>query len=154
MGEICLYKVDRVMPSSLQRSPTLVRGYPWSHREPQLSWRHLGPAASLSTPSACGGKPCAGALGNQIALELGERGEYAEDQLACRRSCVDRRTLTSQNPQTHPSACKVMHDVDEVPQIAAKAIELPDDQRVALPKRLQARSESGPVVSFPEAVSL
>jgi hypothetical protein len=119
------------------------------HRKPQLSWCHLGPSAPFPTPCARGGKPCAGALGNQVALELSERGKYAEDQLSCRRSCVDSRSLTRQNPQTNTSECKVMHHIHEVSKAASQPIELPDHQRVALPKRPQACSESGSVILLP-----
>ena len=39
-----------------------------------------------------------------------------------------------------------MHRVDQVPQVAAEAVELPDDQRIALAQRLQAGGQAGPVV--------
>ena len=39
-----------------------------------------------------------------------------------------------------------MHDVDKVPETATQAIQLPDDERVALSEGLQARSKSGSVV--------
>ena len=39
----------------------------------------------------------AGAFGDKVALKLGKRGKNAENELACRRSCVDSRTLTRQN---------------------------------------------------------
>jgi hypothetical protein len=39
-----------------------------------------------------------------------------------------------------------VYDVHEVPETAAKTIQLPDDKGVALPERLQASSEARSVV--------
>ncbi len=43
---------------------------------------------------------------------------------------------------------QVVHRVDQVPQVAAQAVELPDDQRVPVAQRLQASGETGPVVTL------
>jgi len=41
-----------------------------------------------------------------------------------------------------------VHRVDQVPQVPAQAVELPDDQRVPLAERLQAGGEAGAVVTL------
>jgi len=52
------------------------------HREPQLRGRHLR-LAPADAPARTGGREAgARALGDELALELGERGEDAEDELA------------------------------------------------------------------------
>lgn len=43
---------------------------------------------------------------------------------------------------------EVLDQVDEVAQIATEAIELPDDDHVSLPRRLEARGEPRPVLSL------
>src|SRR6476660_5050613 len=120
-----------------------------SHSKPQLSRRHLWSAASLSTARARCGKTCARAFRDEVALELGERCKDAKDELARRGSRVDSGTLASQDPQTDTSGRKIMHNVHEMPQIAAKAVELPHDKGVTISERLQARSQSRPIVLLP-----
>jgi hypothetical protein len=40
-----------------------------------------------------------------------------------------------------------MHQVDQVAQVAAQTIQLPDDQSVALPQRFAASGKAGAVIS-------
>jgi hypothetical protein len=42
-----------------------------------------------------------------------------------------------------------MDGVDEVTEVAAKAIELPNNQRVAFAQRLEAGLQAGPIVLLP-----
>ena len=48
---------------------------------------------------------------------------------------------------------EVMDGVDEVTEVAAKAIELPNNQRVAFAQRLEAGLQAGPIVLLPDARS-
>jgi len=63
------------------------------HGKPELRRCHLRLASADATARAGGGEAGAGALGDELALELGEGGEDAEDELAGGRRRVDRRAL-------------------------------------------------------------
>ena len=102
----------------------------------------------MPSPGAGGGQAGLGALDDQLALELGERGEDAEDQLARRRGRVDRRPLAGQDPQARAAARELVDRVDEVAQVAPEPVELPRHQHVALPQRLEAGGEPRPVVAL------
>jgi hypothetical protein len=86
------------------------------------------------------------ALADQLALELGEGGEDAEHQLAGGGRRVDRRTLPGQHAQSDGARIEIMHDVDQVAQVAAEAIEFPNNDRVAGAHRLETCVETGAVV--------
>jgi hypothetical protein len=61
------------------------------HSEPELRCRHLWLAAPDASTCAGGRKAGSRALGDELALELGERGEDAEHEFAGGRRRVDRR---------------------------------------------------------------
>src|SRR6202040_1441246 len=96
-------------------------------------------ARADASPGAC-------ALGDQLALEFGERGEDAEDELAGRRRRIDRRALAGQDAQADSAGGEVMHGVDQVAEIAPEPIELPHHERVAFAQRLTPSGEAGPLV--------
>ena len=82
---------------------------------------------------------------DQLPLELGQRREDAEHEAAGRGGGVDLRTLVGEHPQAHAAGRQVLHQMGEV---AAQAVELPDDEHVALPQSAQAAVESPrPVVA-------
>ena len=95
-----------------------------------------------------GGQAGLGALDDQLALELGERGEDAEDQLAGGGRRVDRRALAGQDLEPDAALGELVDQVDEVAQVAAEPVELPGDQDIALAQRLEAGGEPGPVVAL------
>ena len=51
-------------------------------------------------------------------------------------------------PQAHAAGGQVLHGVDEMGEVATQAVELPDDEHVALPQGAQAAVESRPVVAY------
>ena len=116
------------------------------HREPEFRRRHLRLASADASARAGGGEAGARALGDEFALELGERGEDAEDEFAGGRRRVDRRALAGQYAQSDTAGREVVHGVDEMPKIAPEPIELPHHERVALAQRLQAGGEAWPLV--------
>ena len=54
---------------------------------------------------------------------------------------------TTAHPQAYPAGRQVLHGVDQVNEVAAEAVELPDDEHVALPQGPQAAVESRPFVA-------
>ena len=72
--------------------------------------------------------------------------EDAEDQLAARGCRVDRGTMPGQHLEADAACGRVMHRIDRVPQVTDQAVELPDDERIAIPQRLEAGGQAGPVV--------
>ena len=61
---------------------------------------------------------------------------------------VDLRPLAGEHPQAHAAGGQVLHGVDQMGEVAAEAVELPDDEHVALPQGAQAAVESRPVVAY------
>jgi hypothetical protein len=72
-----------------------------------------------------------GALADQLALELSERGEDTEYQFAGSGRRVDRRSLAAEHAEADAALCEVVHHIDEVAQAATQPIEFPDDEGVA-----------------------
>jgi hypothetical protein len=55
--------------------------------------------------------------------------------------------LYGEDSQSDAASCEVVDGVDEVVQVGARPIELPNDERVVLAKRLEAGGETGSVVA-------
>ena len=72
----------------------------------------------------------------------------AEHEAAGRGYGVDLCALAGEHPQAHAAGGQVLYGVDQVGQIAAKAVELPDDEHVTLPQGAQAVVESRPIVAY------
>ena len=82
-----------------------------------------------SPPRPRRGEPGVGPLPDQVALELGQRPEDVEDELAARGGGVD---LLGQALEADPPLRQRGHHLDQVLEGAAQAIEPPDDEGVAL----------------------
>jgi hypothetical protein len=95
------------------------------HRKPELCRRHLWLASADASARAGGREPGACALGDQLALEFGERGEDAEDELAGRRRRIGRRALAGEDAQADSAGGEVMHGVDQVAEIAPEPASTP-----------------------------
>jgi hypothetical protein len=80
----------------------------------------------------------AGALDDQLALELGETSEDCEDQTAVSSGGVDRRAFTSEHLEADAALRQVADRVDEVVQITPKPVEFPYNERIVAAQRLQA----------------
>jgi hypothetical protein len=117
------------------------------HREPHLRGRHRKRPAPGPSSSARRGEAGDRPLRDQLAVKLGEGGENPENELACRGGGVDRRTLTGENLQADTAGSEVVDCVDQVVQIPAKPIQLPDHERVTGAKRFQARGQAGAVIA-------
>ena len=124
------------------------------HGEPELRRRHLRLAASDPPARASGCKSGSCALYDELALELGERGEDAEDEFASGGRRVDRRALAGENAQPDAGGGELVHGVDEVAKVTAEPIELPHDKCVSLAAQIQftlRHLRSGvAVLSFPQ----
>jgi hypothetical protein len=60
--------------------------------------------------------------------------------------------LPGQHLEPDAAGGQVVDGVDQVVQVAAEPIELPDDEWVAVAMRFQARGEPGPVIASPGGV--
>ena len=105
--------------------------------------------AWASHPYASAALSPARAFTDQLPVELGQRREDAEHEATGGRGCVDLRALTGEHPQAHASGGEVLHGVDQMGEIAAETVELPDHEHVALPQSAQATVKSRPVVAYP-----
>ncbi len=83
-------------------------------------------------------------LPGQGALVLGKRPEDVEQKLSMRRVRV--HTLR-QRPERDTAVAQASHDVEQVGQRAAKAIELPHHQRVTGFQEGETRRDAGAVVT-------
>jgi hypothetical protein len=88
-------------------------------------------------------------FGDERSLELGERGKDTEHQLSRRRGRVDGGALTGEYLQADLASGQIVHQVDEMAQIAPQPVQLPDDERIARAKRLEAGDKAGAVVPPP-----
>ena len=85
-----------------------------------------GKLAATPSPSGTGGLESGdGALADQLALEFRQGSEDAEDEAAGRGRRVDLCALARQHAQANPTLRELLHDTDEVVQVAPEAIELP-----------------------------
>jgi hypothetical protein len=75
--------------------------------------------------------------------------EDAEDELARRGGGVDRSTLTCEDFQADVAGSEVVDGVDQVVQVSAKPVELPDHERVTGAKRFQALGQARAVIAPP-----
>ena len=109
--------------------------------QPHLSFRQRERPGIVASARPRGREPGQGAFTDQLPLELGQRREDAEHEAAGRRGGVDLRALPSEHPQAHAAGREVLHGVDQVGEVAAEAVELPDDEHVARPERAHAAVE-------------
>ena len=115
----------------------------------QLGGGHLERTPDVAAPGAGGRQAGAGALDDQLALELGQRREDAEHQAAVRGRGAEVGALPGQHLEAHATPGQVMDGVDQVAEVAAETVQLPGDQGVVLaPGGLQARPRPGPVVAL------
>src|SRR5512135_2833747 len=122
-----------------------------SHR--CLSQAHLGLGQSklpavFSTPGASCEQPRPGALANELVLELGQRREDPKDELPGRGGRINLGALTREHFEADAALGEILRRIDQMPEITAEAIKLPDHQHIALTKRLQTCLKIGPVVAL------
>ena len=88
----------------------------------------------------------AGALGDQLTLEFGQRREDAEDQTPVCGGRVDLGPGAREHSKTHTAVAQLIDGAHQVLQITAQPVELPHDQCVARLQRLQAGLEARAMV--------
>ena len=99
------------------------------------------PAALLSAgPGRV--EPGPGPLADDVPLELGQGGEDVEDQLAAAGRRVD---ALLEAPEADLPFLELPDGLDEVPDAAAQAVELPDDEGVPLPEVCEGLIEPRPL---------
>ena len=81
---------------------------------------------------------------NYLSLSREER----EDQLSAGRRRVDAGPLAGEHPDPDVPVVEVLHQVDEMAEIATEAIEPPDDDHVSLPRRLEEGGEPRAVLTL------
>ena len=119
------------------------------HSEPHLRGRHRERPAPGPSSSTRRGEARDRALGDQLALKFCQGSEDAEDELARRGGGVDRSTLTCEDFQADVASSEVVDGVDQVVQVSAKPVELPDHERVTVAKRFQALGQARAVIAPP-----
>lgn len=121
------------------------------HGQADLGRSHFERASAVSPSSACCGEARDGAFGDECSFEFGEGGEDAEDAEDEFPGCscgVDCCALTGEDFQTDTPLGEVVDGVDEVAQIAAETVELPDQEGVVLSECFQAGGQVRPIILF------
>ena len=59
------------------------------------------------------------------------------------------KPVAGQHLEADAACGQVVHGVDQVAEVTAQPVELPDHERIALPQRLEAGGQAGPVIAFP-----
>ena len=93
-------------------------------------------------------EPGPGPLADEVPLELGQGREDVEDQLPAAGRRVD---ALLEAPEADLPFLELPHGVDQVPDAAAQAVELPDDEGVALPEVCEGLIEPRPLGRAPLA---
>ncbi len=99
----------------------------------QLELRRIGEllGSTPGSPSGAGGsEPGLGPLPDQAALELSQRPEDVEDELATGRGGVD---LLGQALEADPPSRQGCDDLDQMLERAAQPAESPDDEGISAP---------------------
>ncbi len=98
-GEICLYKVCRVILSSrIAYWPCFWLSH-WCHCQSQFDWRHFYKVGRRSTGSA-DARPAVVLSAISSRSNSASAAKITEDKLASGRCCVDSRPVTGQHSQT------------------------------------------------------
>lgn len=122
------------------------------HGESNLGRGHLvGPAASTAS-GARGRQASECALSDEFAFELSQGSEYPEDEFARRCGGVNGGTFAGKNLQSDPALGQIMNDVNQMAQVTAEAIKLPDDQRVPFAESFDACDKLRAVIFLPGRV--
>ena len=105
-------------------------------------------APSLPAPGSCRGQSSEGPFPDQLSFEFRQSREEREDQLSAGRRRVDAGPLAGEHPDPDVPVVEVLHQVDEMAEIATEAIEPPDDDHVSLPRRLEEGGEPRAVLTL------
>ena len=128
-----------------------------SHRrlgQTELGRGHLERPPAVAAAGAGGCQAGAGALDDQLALELGQRRKNSKYQAAVRGRGVEAGALAGQDLEADAPADEIVDEVDQVTQVPPEPVQLSGDQRVVLAQRLQASLQPRPVVTLAGGVVL
>src|SRR5262245_33345119 len=89
-----------------------------------------------------------GAFPDQLPLEFRQGRKNPKDQLAAGRRGVDAGALAGQDLQPDAALRELLGGIDQMLEVASQAIKLPDDERIAVPQRLQTGGEGRAVLVF------
>ena len=111
--------------------------------------RSISARAAIGSPasSACRSQARDRAFRDRLTLELGERSEDPNDELARRGGGVDRSTLTGEDLQADAARREVVDGVDQVVQVPPEPVELPNHERVAVAQRFHALGQARAVIA-------
>jgi hypothetical protein len=107
---------------------------------------HLARSAARSTPGARRRQSGVGPLGHQFAFELRKRRKNAERQATVCGCGIDLSPGARQHLQADAAHPEILDRVDQMPQIAAETVQLPDHQGVAPLQRLETGGQPGTVI--------
>src|SRR3546814_540720 len=83
----------------------------------------------------------------QLAFKFSEGSKYAEDETAVGGRGVNRRAFASEYLQANFAGGEFSDGIDQMAEISAEPIQLPDCQRVTGAERLQASVESWTIIA-------
>ena len=111
------------MPNSAHKALTFVSGWPIA----AMASRSLAGVILKGAPPC---RPRARPFHNELPLKLRQRGKNPEDQFAGRRRGVERCAMPIHDFETNALDGEVVDGINQMPQVAAHAVELPDDQHI------------------------
>ena len=123
-----------------------------SLRQAHLRLRQAKGPAALAAAGACRLQPCHRAFPDQLALEFRQGRKNPEDQLATGRRGVDAGALAGQDFQADAGLRERLGGIDQMFEVASQAVELPDDERIAVPQCLQTGGEGRAVLIVPRGL--
>jgi hypothetical protein len=107
-----------------------------------------GPA-TIAAAGACRLQACHRAFPDQLPLKFRQGRKNPEDQLAAGRRGVDGGALARQDFQPDAALRERLGRIDQMFEVASEAVELPDDERIAVPQRLETGGEGRAVLVVP-----
>ena len=116
------------------------------HGQAELRRAHFVGSAAVAASGPGGGQSGEGSFGDEFAFEFGEGGEDSEDEFSGGCGGVDGGALPGEDLESDAAFGQVVNDVDQVPQVPAEPVELPDHQGVPVPQGFEACRELGSVV--------
>jgi hypothetical protein len=110
-------------------------------RQADLRLRQAKGPAALAAAGARRLQARHGAFADQLPLKFRQGRENPEDQLAARRRGVDGGALTRQDFQPDAALRELVGGIDQMFEVASQAVELPDNECIAVPQHLETGSE-------------
>lgn len=111
-----------------------------ARRGPLLDGGELWAPTAFASTGAGSRQAVTGALGDQVALELGDGAEDLERQLAAGRARID---PLIEHAQVHPMLSETGRQIDQVAHAVAKSVQFRDDQDVARAHEVSSSGAGG-----------